>query len=105
MSDAWRALGGRRRTLARQVYGRDRSTPNYCCPKCNGPIDWVLEWPDPMSRSVGHQDELQDGGALTDLDNLWTEHLSCNASAGAARRWERSRSMSTNVIMIDPRTI
>lgn len=118
MSDAWRNLGGRRRTLARQVYARDRATPGYTCPgsparPCGRPIDWTLEWPDPMSRSVDHTEELQDGGSLTDLDNLWTTHLGCNSSKGAARRHERERAVratrqaakAVQAIAIDPHTL
>lgn len=89
--ERWRNLGGRRRTLARQVYARDRATPGYVCPACGRPIDWSLEWPDTMSRTVDHAEELQDGGSLTDLDNLWTAHLGCNSRKGAARRHERER--------------
>lgn len=63
-----------------------------------------------MSRSVDHEQELQDGGSLTDLDNLWTAHLSCNSSKGAARRHERERAVRAGaralpVIMIDPATL
>ncbi|MDG4784341.1 HNH endonuclease [Micromonospora sp. WMMD1102] len=107
MSEAWRALGGRRRTLARQVYARDRATPGYLC-HCGRPIDWTLAWPDPMSKSVDHVHETQDGGALTSLDNLATAHLGCNSSKGAQRRREREREQRAAqavVIAIDPRTI
>jgi 5-methylcytosine-specific restriction endonuclease McrA len=108
MSDQrWRNLGGRRRTLARQVYARDRATPGYTC-RCGQPIDWDLEWPHPQSRSVDHEQELQDGGSLTDLDNLWSAHLGCNSSKGAARRHARvrqDRARTVSTISIDPRTL
>ncbi len=114
MSEAWRALGGRRRTLARLVYQRDRSTPGYVCPPCGTPIDWTLPFRDDYgrinrwSKSVDHVHETQDGGALTDLDNLASVHLGHNSSKGAARRHEREREtrrVTTTVIVIDPRTI
>lgn len=114
MSHAWRALGGRRRTIARQVYARDRATPGYRCPTCQQPIDWTLPYQDPdtglvnvWSKSVDHLDETQDGGALTDLNNLGTKHLRCNASKGAARRHERRRDQrrATAYIAIDPRDL
>ena len=108
MSEAWRALGGRRRTLARLVYARDRSTPGYTC-HCGLPIDWTLTWPDPMSRTVDHVHETQDGGPLTDLDNLSTAHARCNSSKGIQRRHERERgqrtSRTTATIVIDPSTL
>jgi 5-methylcytosine-specific restriction endonuclease McrA len=109
VGDAWRKLGGRRRTLARTVYARDRR-PGYVCPVCKQPIDWSLEWPDPMSRSVDHDEELQDGGSLTDLDNLYATHLRCNASKGAARRHERERVFKREArpvptIALDPSTL
>ncbi|SRR6266540_1976211 len=108
MADAWAALGSRRRTLARQVYARDQATPGYRCPKCRQPIDWGLTWPDPMARTVGHQHELQDGGAILDLDNCWTEHLHCNSRAGATRRHQRerqARARPSTIIAIDPHTL
>lgn len=110
MSQAWRDLGGRRRTIARQVYARDRATPGYTCPVCQRPIDWTLTWPDPMSRSVDHSHETQDGGALTDLDNLWSTHLACNSSKGAARRHAKARqaraqARAVPTINVDPRTL
>lgn len=114
MSDAWRALGGRRRTLARQVYARDRATPGYMCPRCAHPIDWRLPYRDPdtglvntRSKSVDHVHETQDGGALTDLDNLTTVCLACNSSKGAARRHERERThrAPTAYIAIDPQDL
>ncbi|HEU4422116.1 MAG TPA: HNH endonuclease [Pilimelia sp.] len=115
MSDAWRQLGGRRRTLARLVYARDRGTPGYVCPKCRRPIDWTLPYKDPeteqvnrWSKSVDHAHETQDGGALTDLANLVTVHLGCNASKGAARRHERTREARqahTVMIAVDPTTL
>jgi 5-methylcytosine-specific restriction endonuclease McrA len=107
VSQAWRDLGGRRRTIARQVYARDKATPGYVC-HCGRPIDWMLAWPEPMSRSVDHAHETQDGGPLTDMDNLVTAHLGCNASKGAARRHERAREARpsiTSTIIIDPATL
>lgn len=103
MTQEWAALSGRRRTLARQVYHRDRNTPGYLCPgsqahPCGKPIDWDLPYKDPItgrinlySKSVDHDIELQDGGPLTDLTNLWTTHLTCNLTKGASRRWQRHR--------------
>jgi hypothetical protein len=112
LDNAWSALGGRRRSLARQVYARDRTTPDYVCPgapgrPCGQPIDWELAWPDPMSKSVDHVDERQDGGSLTSLDNLWSAHLGCNASKGASRRWEREREATRprSVIAVDASTL
>lgn len=122
MSDAWRKLGGRRRTLARMVYQRDRATPGYVCPgsrtrPCGQPIDWTLPYKDPetgavnvWSKSVDHVEETQDGGALTDLDNLWSAHYGCNASKGAARRHEREAQARAVVrvmpeISVDPRSL
>jgi 5-methylcytosine-specific restriction endonuclease McrA len=63
-----------------------------------------------MSRTVDHAEELQDGGSLTDLDNLWTAHLGCNSSKGAARRHERERAVKAEaralpLIAIDPATL
>lgn len=110
MSQAWRDLGGKRRTLARQVYLRDSNTPGYLCPRCRRPIDWTLVWPHPMSRTVDHVDETQDGGPLAALDNLGAMHLSCNSSKGAARRHQRERDQrrtrrSSTTIIIDPATL
>lgn len=116
MADAWRNLGGRRRTLARQVYARDRATPGYTCPVCKGDIDWALPYRDPhtghvnpTSKSVDHASEIQDGGPMLDLDNCWTAHLGCNSSKGAARRHERTREQRqariTMTIAIDPHTV
>ncbi|MEV4416132.1 HNH endonuclease [Catellatospora sp. NPDC049609] len=117
MARQWSELGGLRRTLARIVYARDSSTPGYVCPgraerPCGKPIDWTLAWPDPMSRSIDHVRELQDGGDIADPANLASVHLSCNASKGAARmhqrkaeaRRERTR-RATQVIAIDPASI
>ncbi len=108
MADEWVALGRRRIGLAAAVYERDRATPGYVCPgspgrPCGLPIDWSLRFPDPMSRSVDHATELQDGGSLTDLANLWTAHLGCNSAKGASRRWERER--AGQIIAVDPTTI
>lgn len=121
MSHAWRALGGRRRTLARQVYARDRATPGYTCPgsrgrPCGQPIDWTLPYKNPdtgqvnrWSKSVDHVHETQDGGPLTDLDNLTTVHLRCNSSKGAERRHERERAQRpapvTAYIAVDPSSV
>lgn len=113
MSDAWRKLGGKRRTLARLVYQRDRATPGYVCRgapnrACGLPIDWSVEWPDPMSKTIDHDVELQDGGAMLDVDNCWTAHLGCNSSKGASRRHERGREQraaQSAVIIVDPLTI
>ena len=113
MSEAWRALGSRRRTLARMVYARDRSDPGYVCPRCGLPIDWTLPYRDAdgqivtASRSVDHVHETQDGGPLTDLDNLASVHLGCNSSKGAERRHEREREArpSGGVIIVDPATL
>lgn len=112
VSPEWNALGGIRRTLARMVYARDSSTPGYVCPggpgrPCGLPIDWALEWPDRMSRSVDHVVELQDGGDLTDLRNLSSVHLTCNATKGITRRHERAREAkaAARSIMIDPSTL
>jgi 5-methylcytosine-specific restriction endonuclease McrA len=117
VSDAWRKLGGQRRTLARLVYQRDRATPGYICPVCRQPIDWTRPFRDPLtgavdplSKSVDHGEELQDGGSLTDLDNLWSAHFGCNSRKGAARRHQREArarrvSNAAAPIMIDPHTI
>lgn len=108
MSEAWRALGGQRRTLARMVYARDRATPGYRC-HCGQAIDWTLKYPDPMARSVDHVHETQDGGSLTDLANLASAHYRCNSSKGASRRHERAREAkqgrASMIIAIDPYTI
>lgn len=115
MSDAWRNLGGRRRTLARLVYQRDRADPDYVCPVCAHPIDWALPYRDDrgmvntQSKSVDHDQELQDGGAMLDPDNCWSTHLGCNASKGASRRHEREREQRprpvTVTIAVDPHTV
>lgn len=116
MSHAWRTLGGRRRTLARQVYARDRAEHDYRCPRCGQPIDWALPYRDPdtgavdpRSKSVDHVHETQDGGALTDLDNLASVHLTCNSSKGAERRHERERAQrsrqATAIIAVDPHSV
>lgn len=110
MNEAWTRLGGKRRTLARLVYRRDRATPGYVCPACRQPIDWTVAWPDPMARTVDHLHETQDGGSLTDLDNLASVHLRCNSSKGAKRRHEREREQRTDrvrtmVISVDVTTI
>nr|MDT0658043.1 HNH endonuclease [Micromonospora sp. DSM 115978] len=114
MNVAWSQLGGRRRTLARLVYQRDRATPGYVCPVCKQAIDWTLPYKDsdgqvnPWSKSVDHADETQDGGALTDLANLWTAHLGCNSSKGASRRHERAketRAAQGAVICVDVHSI
>ncbi len=105
---AWRNLGGQRRTIARLVYARDKGTPGYVCPVCKQGVDWTLTWPDPMSRSIDHATELQDGGALTDLDNCWTAHLGCNSSKGATRRQERERqerAAGGTTIIVDAATL
>ena len=116
MADAWAALGRTRRTLAQQVHYRDSHTPGYVCPgrpgkPCGQPIDWDLPYRDPYtgqvnvwSKSVDHEVELQDGGAILDLDNTWSAHLRCNASKGAARRHQREREArhhTTTIIMVD----
>lgn len=115
--ERWRNLGGRRRTLARMVYARDRSTPGYVCPVCSQPIDWSLPFTDPVtgavnvwSKSVDHGEELQDGGDLTNLDNLFSAHYRCNSSKGAARRHERERAVKSQAravptISVDPTTL
>lgn len=109
MTQTWAELGDRRRTFARLVYARDRATPGYVCPVCKQPIDWSLAWPDKGSRTVDHVQEIQDGGALLDLDNGTTVHLSCNSHKGARRRHQREREerrrVAASVIAIDPRTI
>jgi len=120
MTDAWAALGRRRRNLASQVYHRDSNTPGYTCPgsptrRCGLPIDWDLPYRDPntgqvntMSRSVDHAIELQDGGAILDLDNCWSAHLACNASKGSARRHQRDRETrqhTASVIIVDLHTL
>jgi 5-methylcytosine-specific restriction endonuclease McrA len=95
------------------VYARDRAIPGYVCPRCQHPIDWTLPYRDDLgqvltaSKSVDHLHESQDGGALTDLDNLASVHLSCNSSKGAERRHERAREARavTSVIAIDPATL
>lgn len=113
MADAWAALGRKRRTLARQVYARDRTTPGYVC-TCGQAIDWDLPYQDPdtgavngMSKSVDHHVELQDGGAILDVDNCWSAHFKCNASKGAARRHQREREArhSNTTIIVDLTTL
>lgn len=120
MADAWAALGRRRRTLAQRVYHRDSNTPGYVCPgrpgkRCGLPIDWDLPYRDPytgqvniMSKSADHVVELQDGGSLTDLDNLVSVHLACNSGKGSARRHQREREAGyqpTTTIHVDPHTL
>jgi hypothetical protein len=58
-----------------------------------------------MSRSVDHEVEIQDGGPMLELDNAWSTHLGCNASKGAARRWERQREEDGTYISVDPTTL
>ena len=112
MAQEWRDLGHRRFTLTRQVYARDRNTEDYLCPRCQRPIDWDLPYRDPtteqvnlLAKSVDHHIEIQDGGSLTNLDNLFTTHLTCNSSKGAARRWQRQRQAQTIVISVDASTL
>lgn len=112
MAQEWIDLGTRRFTLSRQTYARDRYTEGYACPKCGRPIDWDLPYKDPATgqvnkwcKSIDHRIEVQDGGSLTDLDNLHTVHLTCNASKGAARRWQRQRQANTIVVCIDASTL
>lgn len=116
MSRQWVELSGRRRTIARRVYARDRADPDYRCPQCGRPIDWTLPYKDPYtgqvnldSKTVDHVVEIQDGGHLTDLDNLTTAHLGCNSGKGAARAAERAAERraigSENVIAVDPMMI
>lgn len=102
MSAAWRNLGGKRRTLARLVYERDSN-----CHVCKRWVDQSLQWPHPMSRSVDHVHETQDGGPLLDLDNLVMAHLRCNSSKGSKRRHERTRESrrETSTIIIDSATL
>lgn len=106
--------GGLRRRLAALVYARDSSTPGFVCAgrpgrPCGEPIDWTLAWPDPMSRSMDHVHELQDGGDLTDPANLRAAHLGCNASKGAARMHQRKGAGQARrarmTIIVDPRCI
>lgn len=100
MSQAWVALGGKRRTLARQVYHRDTH-----CWICGQWVDQTLPRGHPKSRSVDHPHERQDGGAPLDLDNLHLAHLGCNSSKGASRRWARyreARQANETTIMVDP---
>lgn len=95
------------------MYARDRAIPGYVCPRCSLPIDWTLPYRDDLgqvltqSKSVDHLHESQDGGSLTDLDNLASVHLGCNSSKGAQRRHERERESrpSTGVIIIDPASL
>lgn len=90
-----------RLNLSRQVYQRDRATFGYLCPRCGNPIDWELPYKDPetgqvnlWSKSVDHLHEIQDGGSVTDVDNMATTHLRCNSSKGAQRRWDRTKQHS-----------
>lgn len=112
MSQEWAALSGTRRAFNKRIYARDRATEDYVCPKCSAPIDWYLPYKDPdteqvnvWSKSVDHITELQDGGAILDIDNATTVHLHCNTSKGAARMHARRQQTRTTIIHIDPHTL
>lgn len=107
MAKEWVNLPGRE-TLAARVYQRDRLTDGYLCPRCMHPIDWELPYRDPDTnqvnpwyKSADHIIELQDGGSLTDIDNMETVHLRCNSSKGAARRWERNTAAVQQIVSVD----
>ena len=69
--------GGRARKMKKlllSVYGAK-------CYKCGKPIDLNIEYPDPFSFSIGHQQAVSKGGNDS-VDNLRPEHLGCNIKAG-----------------------
>lgn len=54
----------------------------FQCQLCQKPVDLVLTWPDPMSKSLDHIVPLSLGGAH-DPDNVQLAHLRCNVAKGA----------------------
>lgn len=60
------------------IYERDEWT----CGICDGPVDRLLEWPDPMSVSLDHVVPLSKGGSHAP-DNAQCAHLVCNVRKGA----------------------
>ena len=55
----------------------------WICGICSGPIDPLLRYPDPASRSVDHILPTQYGGGEQD-ENLRVAHLCCNTRDGWA---------------------
>jgi 5-methylcytosine-specific restriction endonuclease McrA len=60
-----------------QIFERDRWT----CQLCGQPVDKLLAWPDPLSKSLDHIIPLRFGGPHT-AENVQLVHLVCNSRKG-----------------------
>jgi 5-methylcytosine-specific restriction endonuclease McrA len=60
-----------------KVFERD----DWICQICQQPVDSILEWPDPMSKSIDHTIPLSRGGAH-EYANVQLAHLRCNMCKG-----------------------
>lgn len=74
---AERKLVDAERVAPVEIHDRD----GWICQLCDGSIDQVLAWPDPMSASLDHVIPLARGGRHT-RDNLQSAHLRCNLQKG-----------------------
>ena len=71
-----RRLGNEAEAYSREdIFERD----GWVCGVCHQPVDRLLQWPDPNSRSIDHVVALSNGGPDT-ADNVQLAHLSCNIS-------------------------
>lgn len=50
----------------------------------------------PLAPSLGHKQDLQDGGSVLDPRNHQTEHYGCNARAGVTARMAKQRATKTS---------
>lgn len=54
----------------------------WMCGICHDPIDPLLPWPDPMSKSVDHIIPMSRGGGHI-WSNVQAAHLGCNTAKGS----------------------
>ena len=48
------------------------------CGICGKPVDFKLEYPDPLSPCIDHIIPIKWGGHPSDLENMQLAHLTCN---------------------------
>lgn len=79
---------GRRRVEALERVKADGRRTNAPCVICRLPINYSLEYPNPMSCSVQHLKSRSSHPHLTWVPSNWApSHLECNTSLGN-REWQ-----------------